>query len=68
MYIVLVYMHWLTSELKQKVKDVFESRYNRKLSDNEIITIVENLTGVMESILKIRWKNTYENLQNKRLS
>ena len=54
-------MHeWLTSDLKNEIKAVFEPRYKRKLSDLEVLEIAENLTGVIEEILKFRWKQTYD--------
>lgn len=50
---------WLNKKLKQEIKRVFEPRYCRKLTDNEIVDIAENLTGYMESIFKWRWKELY---------
>lgn len=50
---------WLTEELKQKVKQVFEPRYKRKLTDTEVIRIADNLTEVMEELLKLRWRQKY---------
>ena len=52
---------WLTINLKQKIKAVFEPRYQRMLTDEEVIQIAENLTGVMETFLKLRWRQTYAN-------
>lgn len=51
---------WLTVQLQEKIRNIFEPRYNRKLSDKEVMDIAENLTGYMESILQFRWKIEYE--------
>lgn len=52
-------MTWLSEELKQKVRKVFEPRYKRVLTDDEVMEIAENLTGVMEGFLRLRWKGNY---------
>lgn len=57
-------MTWLSSELKQEVREVFETRYNRTLSDDEVIEIAENLTGLTEAALKFRWRQKYEKKEN----
>ncbi len=54
-------MNWLTTDLKQKIRTVFEARYKHPLTDEEVILIAENLTGTMEAILKFKWKEKYEN-------
>lgn len=47
---------WFTEELLQEVRKVFEPRYKRRLSDNEVIGIAENLTEFMEAYLKMKWR------------
>lgn len=49
---------WLTPELKNEIKFVFEPKYGRQISEDEVITIAENLTGYMETIIK--WKMKHE--------
>ena len=53
-------MNWLTSELKDEIRNVFESRYNRELNESEVIQIAENLSEVIEEIIKLKWKQKYE--------
>ena len=50
---------WLTEELKQKVRKVFEPRYKRKLTDDEVLEIADNLTGLMEGFLRLKWDEKY---------
>ncbi len=45
---------WLTVPLKKKIRVVFEPRYKRELSDEEVEDIAENLTSYMEAILKFK--------------
>ncbi len=52
-------MQWLTDDLKKEIKKVFESRYKRSLADTEVIKIAENLTGLMEAFLKMKWREKY---------
>ncbi len=49
-------MSWLNERLKQKVRDVFEPDYKRKLTCGEVITIATNLTDFMETYLKFKLK------------
>lgn len=56
-------MIWLTGELKQKIKSIFEPDYKRNLTDEEVITIAINLTDFMESYIKFRLRQN-ENKQN----
>lgn len=51
---------WLTENLKQKIRFIFEPRYKHSLSDTEVFEIAENLTGVVEELLKLKWKEKYE--------
>lgn len=50
---------WLNEDLKKEIKKIFEPRYKRSLTDNEVIEIAENLTDVMEAFLKMKWKQKY---------
>ncbi len=52
---------WLTNELKIETRKIFEPRYKRKLTDEEIISLAENLEEVVEIILKFKWRQKYEN-------
>lgn len=47
-------MNWITDELKQKIKKVFEPRYKRKLAEKEVKEIAENLASVAEAILRMK--------------
>lgn len=47
---------WLTDELKQEVRKHFEPKYRRKLSEDEVFEIADNLTEVMETYLKMKWR------------
>lgn len=55
-----VTLNWLTPELKLRIRKVFEPRYKRKLSNEEIIEIAENLSCVIEQIVKAKWKEKYD--------
>lgn len=54
-------MEWLNKDLKEEIRKVFEPRYKRKLTDEEILEIADNLSSVIEEILKLKWKEKYEN-------
>ena len=56
---------WLTDDLKQEVRKHFEPKYKRKLTDDEVYEIVDNLTEVMEAYLKMKWRQKYGNNKNK---
>lgn len=51
--------NWITPDLKTEIKNVFEPRYKRSLSDQEIIDIAENLSSVVEEISKFNWIQKY---------
>ena len=55
------YLPWLTDELKQEVRKHFEPKYKRKLTDDEVYEIADNLTEVMEAYLKMKLREKYEN-------
>lgn len=49
--------HWLTQPLAEKIKLIFEDKYKRKLTNEEIIDIADNLTNVMEIIIGNKIEN-----------
>lgn len=51
---------WLTEELKQEIKEIFEPRYKRELSNEEVLDIGNNLSGLLEATLKFKWKSENE--------
>jgi len=52
---------WLTPQLKEEVRKVFEPRYKRKLSDADIVSIAVNLTSLIEVFLKFKWRTNEAN-------
>lgn len=52
---------WLTDELKSRVRKIYEPKYNRPLTDLEVITIAENLVSFVEHTFKFRWRMEYAN-------
>ena len=54
---------WLTDELKAEVRNHFEPRYKRKLSDDEVVEIANNLTDFLEAYLKFKWRQKYAKAQ-----
>jgi len=50
---------WLTPQLKAEVRKVFEPRYKRLLTDSEIIAIAQNLTNLLETFFKMKWRIDY---------
>ena len=53
---------WLNENLQNNIRTVFEKRYKRVLTKNEIVEIGENLEAVMEEILKFKWRQKYEKI------
>ena len=47
---------WLSEDLKEEIRRVFEPKYNRLLSETEIQEIAENLSSMTETILKSKLK------------
>lgn len=45
-------MQWLTKELRQDVRKVFEPRYKRKLTDDEVVEIANSLTDFVAVYVK----------------
>lgn len=54
----------LSTELMREVRGVFEPRYMRTLSDDEVVEIADNLIAFMESTLKFRWRQINEKKSN----
>ncbi len=52
-------IRWLSPELKEDIRIVFEPIYSRLLSEEEVIEIARNLTSVVE----VYAKNEYERTQ-----
>lgn len=44
--------NWITNDLKKEVRKVFEPRYQRELSDQEVIEIAINLSNFFELLFK----------------
>ena len=55
-----VSIEWLTDELKLGVREIFEPRYKRILTDNEVVEIAENLIDVLEVFYKFKYEQQYE--------
>lgn len=54
-------MDWLTSELKDEVRKVFEPRYKRELSDDEVTEIANSLAKFTEGYLKFKYSQQIKN-------
>ncbi len=52
---------WITESLRNEIRLIFEPRYGRGLSKQEVIEIAENLTVAVEEILRFKWKQ-YEKI------
>jgi len=46
--------NWITVKHKQEIRRIFEPKYKRKLSDQEVEEIAINLTSYLETILKLK--------------
>ncbi|OGD95517.1 hypothetical protein A3F57_03225 [Candidatus Roizmanbacteria bacterium RIFCSPHIGHO2_12_FULL_36_11] len=58
-------MNWLNDELRREIKRIFEPRYKKTLSDSEVELIAINLTELLGGLLKLKWREKYENtIQN----
>jgi hypothetical protein len=51
--------NWLNEDLKKRVRNTFEPRYKRPLTDMEVAVIAENLTSLVEHFLKFKRRLTY---------
>lgn len=52
-------MGWLTNDLKKRIKDLYEPRYKRPLTDSEVISIAENLASFIEHFLRYKRRIDY---------
>lgn len=43
--------HWLSEELALQIRKVFEPRYNREITDDEVIEIAESLANFAQSTI-----------------
>lgn len=48
--------NWLDGNLKKEVRKVFEPRYKRPLTDDEVVNISTNLVALMETYAKFKWR------------
>ncbi|OGM24602.1 hypothetical protein A2962_01440 [Candidatus Woesebacteria bacterium RIFCSPLOWO2_01_FULL_39_61] len=53
---------WLSLELQEEIRKHFQPKYKQPLTDERVIRIADNLTSVMEVLLKMRWRQKYGNL------
>jgi hypothetical protein len=52
-------MCWLTEKLRQEIRQIFEPKYGRSLSDPDVERIAEALTSFLETTLKFRYEQKY---------
>ena len=52
---------WLDEDLRKDIRNVFEPRYKRKLTDSDVEAIALNLTSGMETILRFKCKQKHAN-------
>ncbi len=51
---------WLNEDLKKEVRNVFEPKYKRELSGEEVVEIALNLVSYMEHYAKFIWRIEHE--------
>lgn len=51
---------WLNENLRRRVREVFEPRYKRPLSDLEVETIANSLTSLLETTMKFKYEQKYD--------
>lgn len=49
---------WLTAELKQEVRQTFEPKYKRLLTEDEVVEIANNLVGLVEVYAKSKYEQS----------
>lgn len=47
--------NWLDENLKKEVRKVFEPKYKRKLTEEEVKDIANNLVMLVENSARFRW-------------
>lgn len=50
---------WLNDSLKVEVREIFEPKYDKELSDAEVIEIANNLVSGIEAICKLKQNQIY---------
>lgn len=53
-------MKWLNKELQNDVRKLFEARYGKKMTDEDITEIAGSLVGLVENTLKSKWRQRHE--------
>lgn len=54
---------WLTDQLKNEIRAVYEPKMNRKLSDEDIFEIANNLADFLELLLEFKFRKEFQNVQ-----
>lgn len=57
-------MDWLTKDLKQEIRQTFEPRYKRELTDEEVIDLAQNLVGLVETFTQYKYSQNISALKN----
>jgi len=47
---------WLTEKLQKRVREIYETKYQRQLSDSEVILIALNHVRFMEHFYQFKWR------------
>jgi hypothetical protein len=47
---------WIDEAIKAKIRKVFEPRYKRPITDEEVIIIALNLTNFMDHFFQYKWR------------
>jgi len=51
--------HWITEPLAEKIRQLFEPKYGHALTDEEVQFIADNLTELIELLIKHKMKLGY---------
>lgn len=46
----------LDGDLNKRIKEIFEPKYGRPISDEEALNIANNLADLIELCIKFKWK------------
>lgn len=46
----------MSKDLKKQIRFIFERKYQRKLKEDEVLEIAQNLTNFMEDFIKFKLK------------
>ena len=55
-------MRWLNNKLKQEIRQVFEPRYKRNLSEKEVLELAKNLANLTEIFSKFKYRQNLDKL------